>query len=316
MPWVWRWVRGCVSLAVLAALLSFIPVRQLERALAQVPAGVLLSTIVVLIGGHVAAAMKWRLLQGGNTGLSVPSALRAHFQGVLANLWLPSVVGGDIVRASVTARHASRPALVVLASLIDRFVDSVGLLVIAFAGMVLVGGQSRDAWKLVIVVGSAVAVTGIACFGGYKYMKARPANLRFAPLVEAIDLMVRRPGTVVMALIISMVIQAAFILINVRIGHAVGMAAPLGAWFVAWPLAKLAALIPISAAGLGVREAALIVLMRPFGDPAETIMAAALVWQGAFIVGGALGGALFFFVPGSARLVQKPLQALGAGDGP
>jgi glycosyltransferase 2 family protein len=307
-----RWVRIGVSTAMLAALLSFIPMRQLGHALARVPAGVLFATLVVLIGGHVAAALKWRLLQGGNTDLEAGAAIRAHFHGVLANLWLPGVVGGDLVRAGVTARHASRPALVVLASLIDRIVDSFGLVSIAFVGLLLIGGQSREAWHLVVVVFLVGLVGALAVYGGYRYVRARPTHRRFVQLIEAIDLMACRPGLVVLALIISIAVQAAFILINVTIGRAVGMTAPVAVWFMAWPLAKLAALVPISAAGLGVREAALIVLMRPFGDPPETIMAAGLVWQAAFIAGGAIGGTVFFLIPGPAPFHDDGLEASAA----
>jgi uncharacterized membrane protein YbhN (UPF0104 family) len=113
--------------------------------------------------------------------------------------------------------------------------------------------------------------------------------------------MVQRPALVAAALVMSMCIQTAFILVNVYLGRAVGMTAPMSAWFMAWPLAKLAALIPVSAAGLGVREAALIVLMRPFGDPPGAVMAAGLLWQAVFIVGGVLGWAVFFLVPDSSR---------------
>lgn len=313
MPRIPRWVRFGISAAILTGLLSVIPIRQLGHALGQVPGRVLVSTLVVLLGGHVAAALKWRLLQGGKTGISAGAALRAHFHGVLANLWLPGVVGGDVVRAGVVVRHASRPALVVLASLIDRIVDSIALLVIAFGGLLLIGGRSRDAWHLVAVGTLTAAIVAAVFFGGYRYLKARPGNRKFVQLVEAIDLMVQRPGLVAVALVMSVCIQVAFILVNVNVGHAVGMTAPVSAWFMAWPLAKLAALVPISAAGLGVREAALIVLMRPFGDPAETIMAAGLVWQAAFIAGGALGGVFFLLIPGGTRLADErvPASALG-----
>jgi glycosyltransferase 2 family protein len=35
----------------------------------------------------------------------------------------------------------------------------------------------------------------------------------------------------------------------------------------AWPLAKIAAVVPITQGGIGVREAALVVLLAPFGAP-------------------------------------------------
>jgi len=306
-----RWVRVAVSAVVLIALLSLIPLRQVGHALAQVPAWVLASTLFVQLVGHVAGAMKWRLLQGGNSGVSAGAAFRAHFQGVLATLWLPGVVGGDVVRAGMIVRHTSRPAVVVLASLIDRIVDSLGLLVLALAGLLLLGGRSADAWHLVAAGTAAAAIVAGVFFGGYRFLKKRPASPRVVQLIEAIDLMARRPGLVAVALLMSVCIQLAFILVNVNVGRAVGMSAPVSAWLMAWPLAKLAAVIPVSAAGLGVREAALVVLLRPFGDPAETILAAGLVWQAAFMAGSGLGVAVFFLIPDHGSLSDDRLQPSG-----
>jgi glycosyltransferase 2 family protein len=297
-PRVFFWARFAVSAILLAGLLYVIPGRQLAAAVARVSPAVLLSTLAVLMLGHAAAAVKWRLLQGGNTGLTLAAALRAHFYGVFANLWLPGVVGGDVVRAGVIYRETSQPTLVLLASLVDRVVDSASLLALAAAGVVLFGPPSGNAWRVLaaaIGVGGGFATLALAA---YRMGKARaPQHPRIRALVQAADLIARRPALVAAAFAISLCIQTAFILVNVQLGRAVGMAAPISAWFLAWPLAKLAALIPVSAAGLGVREAALIALMRPFGDPAEIIMAAGLLWQAVFIAGGILGVSFFLLVP-------------------
>jgi uncharacterized membrane protein YbhN (UPF0104 family) len=74
------------------------------------------------------------------------------------------------------------------------------------------------------------------------------------------------------------------------LGRAAGVEASYEVWLTAWPLAKLIALVPISLAGLGVREAALVALMRPFGAPAAAVMAAGLLWQALLVGGGLVGG--------------------------
>ena len=311
MPRGRRWVRLGVSAAALAALLRFVPVRELMKALTHVSVDVLVSALVVLLIGHAVAAAKWRLLQGGNTGLSLALALRAHFCGVMANLWLPGVVGGDLVRAGMILSRTKRPTLVVLASLVDRIVDSLALLCLAGIGLALVGDSSPNARHLLMAGAGVTTVFALLVLGGYRYVKARPVKPKFTQLMEAIDLMVQQPGRVGCAFLISIAVQTAFIIVNVNLGRAVGMAAPISAWFLAWPLAKIAALVPISAAGLGIREAALVVLMRPFGDPSSAVMAAGLLWQAVFIFGGILGSCVFFLVPGGGRAAEIPAPSSG-----
>ena len=61
-------------------------------------------------------------------------------------------------------------------------------------------------------------------------------------------------------------------------------------WFFAWPLAKLAAVLPLTQGGIGVREAALVGLLAPFGAPGPLVLAAGLVWEGVIVAGGLVAG--------------------------
>ena len=70
----------------------------------------------------------------------------------------------------------------------------------------------------------------------------------------AIRALTRRPGAALLAISISIVVQGGFVLLNAWIGRAIGVNVPLGVWFLAWPMAKLAGLLPISLGGLGVRD--------------------------------------------------------------
>jgi uncharacterized membrane protein YbhN (UPF0104 family) len=69
-----------------------------------------------------------------------------------------------------------------------------------------------------------------------------------------------------------------------------GLALPLRVWLFAWPLAKLAAVLPLTQGGIGVREAALVALLAPFGAPGALVLASGLVWEGIVISGGLLSG--------------------------
>lgn len=297
MPRLRRWHRLAISAIALAVLLRFIPVRSLVAAMRQVPLGVLATTLIVFLLGHVAAAMKWRMLQGPDAGLPVLTTLRAHFSGVLANLWLPGVVGGDLVRVGVVYRQSSRPAAVALASLVDRVIDSAALVSLAFLGLITIGGPARDARRAFL----AVAITGVvgvaALVGAYILLKGRLSHERTRQVREAVDLLLNRPLVVAGAFLLSAAIQSSFILVNRQLGQAVGVEVPTAVWFMAWPLSKLVALVPISAAGLGIREAAIVMLMRPFNTSPDAVMASSLLWQALLFTGGFVGWGLLSFAP-------------------
>src|SRR5216683_1771271 len=72
----------------------------------------------------------------------------------------------------------------------------------------------------------------------------------------------------------------------------------------AWPLAKIAAVMPITQGGIGVREAALVVLLAPFGAPASQVLATGIVWEGVIITAGLLAGLTAFLLRYSQTRIQ------------
>jgi uncharacterized membrane protein YbhN (UPF0104 family) len=61
-------------------------------------------------------------------------------------------------------------------------------------------------------------------------------------------------------------------------------------------LAKIAAVMPITQGGIGVRDAALVVLLAPFGAPAPQVLATGIVWEGVIITAGLLAGLTAFLL--------------------
>jgi uncharacterized membrane protein YbhN (UPF0104 family) len=110
-----------------------------------------------------------------------------------------------------------------------------------------------------------------------------------AKIAAPVALLISRPSRLVACLAIGIGVQTLFLILNAQLGVATGVHVGFGAWFFAWPLSKLVATLPISLAGLGVREAALVAFLRPFGAAAANVMAAGLLWQAALFTGGALG---------------------------
>jgi uncharacterized membrane protein YbhN (UPF0104 family) len=103
--------------------------------------------------------------------------------------------------------------------------------------------------------------------------------------------MARRPRAVASALSLGMAAQLVFIGLSMALAEACGLHLAFREWLFAWPLAKMAAAIPITQGGIGVREAALAALLLPFGAPAALTVAAGLAWEAIVIAGALFGGA-------------------------
>jgi uncharacterized membrane protein YbhN (UPF0104 family) len=95
---------------------------------------------------------------------------------------------------------------------------------------------------------------------------------------------------VVAAWALAISLQISLVLLNAWLGREVGILIPTYVWFFAWPIAKISALVPLTQAGIGVREAALAGLLAPFGVPAALAVAVGFVFQSVVIGGGLVAG--------------------------
>jgi uncharacterized membrane protein YbhN (UPF0104 family) len=114
----------------------------------------------------------------------------------------------------------------------------------------------------------------------------------------------KQPGAMLKALSMSVTVQLIFILLNVALADACGLHLRFRVWLFAWPLAKLSAAIPITQAGIGVREAALAALLVPFGATAVLAVASGLAWD-AISIGGAIAGGIFALIAGSIAIAAR-----------
>ncbi|MGA2900987.1 MAG: lysylphosphatidylglycerol synthase transmembrane domain-containing protein [Candidatus Acidiferrales bacterium] len=291
------------SALVLYLLFRLLPGRQVWQALGLLPARLWILVLIGYLAAHCIGAAKYRLvLNLGGAGIGARQAARCYFAGLFGSLFLPSLIGGDILRVAMALRVARSRAGVLLGSLVDRISDFTALALLAAVGAALVPGtldpRSRKIFELaggIAVVGIAAAASAIAMLPvrRFSYRMRR----RFVRLRGAVHSTIKQPGEMVRALSMSVTVQLIFVVLNVVLANACGLHLRFRVWLFAWPLAKLSAAIPITQAGIGVREAALAALLVPFGATAVLAVASGLAWD-AISIGGAIAGGIFTLLSG------------------
>lgn len=302
-----------VSALLLALIFHFVPFSQVWAAARQISAALWLGALALFLCGHAAAAAKWRILIGG--GISYRQAFRAHLAGLAANLALPSVAGGDVVRAGLVMKHADDKGRLAMGSLADRLLDTLGLAMIALGSAWLAWGKRLDAkiwigWPLIGLASVVLAGFALALALDHIANGREPSGklLRLSKkLIHSTAELARSPGRLLLCLIMSMAIQCLFVVINIAFARAAHVEAPVAAWFFAWTTAKIIAIAPLTLGGLGLREASMAGLLKPFGaDPAE-VVAIGLVWQSVLYASGLIGFLVQLqrFRPGELKAAQS-----------
>lgn len=293
--WVGWLVRLAVSALVLTIIFRFAPIETVWREAQRLPPALWVGGLIFFLLGHAVSAAKWRMLIG--PGVSYLEAFRAHLAGLAANLCLPSVAGGDVVRAGLVYRKADDPARLAAGSVADRLLDTLGLgLIAVVGGLAAFGARSGDSGNL-ILAGAALVVGLIGAFAailiGSRLLSTLKIDGKIGRIIrsvsEAVSALARDPRRLAACLILSMAIQMVFIGINIAFAEAALLAVPRAAWVFAWASAKIIAIAPISLGGLGVREGSTALLLEPFGADPARVIAVGLIWQTVLYASGLIG---------------------------
>ncbi|HEX6943384.1 MAG TPA: lysylphosphatidylglycerol synthase transmembrane domain-containing protein [Gemmatimonadaceae bacterium] len=314
-----RWLLRIAATALALALLAWwLPVDDLWSAMRSVPRATWPLAIAVYLGAHMLGVVKWRLLVNtAGAALPMRTTIQAYYWGLFGNLFLPSIVGGDVVRAGVAMRQARSKSALLLGSLIDRVQDVVGLGVLAGIGALLapraLDATSRGIFLVFVALVAAAGVVGLLSLRFFPVnrvpFKARRLLVRVRQAVRATA---SRPQALVLAFTLGLGLQSALILINWELGRLIGIEIPLHVWFFVWPLAKIAGLAPLTQGGIGVREAAQAALFAPFGVAAVPAVATGLVFEAVIISGGLLSGAISTLVGSAVARVSATGNGVAA----
>src|SRR6266851_2675570 len=292
-------LRWAAALAVFAILFHFLPVAQLRRALASVPPIRFAIILIIYLCAHAMGILKWRMVvNAAGSQLDFTTSAQCYLGGLFGTLFLPSIIGGDVIRMAVGLRRSPRPAAVLAGNVVDRFLDVAAQATLVAIGLILLPGSLPEQFSaaarkillifatiLILAFGFLYVLRGILFAGRSRHFLRRLARLR-----HAIHSVRRRPHILVSGWLLGVLIQSTFILLNALLAISCGLFEPLRVWLFAWPLAKLAALLPLTQGGMGIREAVLVALLLPFGATAPLVLAAGLAWEGIIVAGGLMSG--------------------------
>jgi len=309
------------SMLVLALLFIFLPRDQLFAALSGFSRGIWLAGVSIYLCLHLIGVAKWRMLiNAAGADLNFAQAARCYYYGLFGNTFLPSVIGGDFVRAGLAMKISRSRGAVLMGSIADRALDSLGLALLAGVGAWFVPfsldeNSKRVFWGFVV----SVVALGVVAAALLFLMPARffPFSLQ-RKLVRARlagRSLLHHPVQMLIALGSVLILQSAQVVMNFWLGRlALIQSATLLMWLFVWPLAKLAAMVPVTQGGIGVREAAQGMLFVPLGVSIEKAVATGLIFQAIVISGNLASGGLAALI-GKLSSASPGMAASGASVG-
>jgi uncharacterized protein (TIRG00374 family) len=290
-------IKLLITIAIFYYLFLNINFHELWAILAKSHGGWILLALILQLGSTYLAAYRWfkisKLLIFKE---SLSFYVQSYFKGTFFNQVLPSSIGGDAVRMIDLTRKGYDKKEALYGVFVDRVVGLVGLLTLnLIASILFYGTFDHDLSQLIIFV----SLTGLIGFASLFVFD----KIHFLSKYKYINLLHRLSrrlnelysSKIVLMQHISISVAVHFLSVLTMYGISLSIDAHLSfqMLLIAVPPVFLLTIIPISLAGWGIREGAMVGIFTLVGANPTKILAMSILY-GLLLIISALPGSYFW----------------------
>ncbi|MFH1458025.1 MAG: lysylphosphatidylglycerol synthase transmembrane domain-containing protein [Candidatus Omnitrophota bacterium] len=317
-------IRVSVSIILLVLLLKFNKI-DMQKVLSEIKGlnkMALTFSFLIMLVGYVLCLFRWEmLLKALKIQLPLPRVVASFSGGLFFNLFLPSTIGGDLMRSIDLAAHTKRPKEVIATVFLDRLSGYIGLVILALSALIFGWRLIQDQgvlWALFVISFLLIFIL-LVLFNNFLFSKisrllnclhAGKAKELLMDLHQEIHYFKGHKRTIIANVILSILIQAVGPLTFFIIAVALGLKINLIYFFIFLPIIGAITLLPISIGGLGLREATTTLFFAKVGVDTHLALTMSLLNSSFIFICGSLGGLIYVLTLHHRRLQPHPPSSL------
>jgi len=260
---------------------------------------------VWMVGWWIVSQRLAILMQAQGVAMGSFEALEINLATLFYGLFLPGGnVTGIVVRVYRLSRAGGRYGAALLAMACDRVTATAAVSLIGIACWLSDPRDKPTAALAVLVIGAGMVAATVAPLAASDQLRRLGRLLKTGAIpwlhaalrraAESLDAIVQLPArTIAYLLFLSCLAQLPGVIAYEILAHALGL--PLSFVTLGWvrSVVLIVTALPITVAGLGVREGVLLLLLRPYGVADHDALAFSLLIFAVTIVGAGLLGGIF-----------------------
>lgn len=265
----------------------------------------LLIPVLILLTSSIRAG-RLRVILGAQ-GLTFPYLwlVLLQLKGAFLLSFLPGGVSSDIYRSYIIGREADRHLLSISSVLVERAMG-LGALIFVSVASLLVGIYVLDIAAYANIVGQVVVLAVAVLAAGLLSLVAIRHHIvgrwdipipfwnRFQQVSERLSFLFSNTRALGALVILSLCLQISVVFSYFMVAKAMHLQIALLPLLITVPVAELFISLPISVGGIGVRDAAMVFLLLPFGVTAEDAVSLSLLVAFVVTIMSILSGFSFF----------------------
>ena len=301
-------IKIAVSIILLVLLFSKIEIGRLWAIARQASVPWLAVALAIYAVNLIASTWRWYILLDAQ---EVEVRRRWLFGSFMVasffNNFLPSNIGGDVIRISDTAKAARSRTLAATVVLMDRGLGLMALVLVAAVGASAAGAVHPAAlpiWPAWLWAGflagaaaSAPAVFAPAGFGRLlqplTVFHPEWVGNRIETLTSVLARFGAQPRALATCFATAVFVQSTMVVFYFSVAHALHLNVSLSDIAVIVPISFVVQMLPVSFGGFGVREATFSIYFSRIGQPIESAIAMSLVAQALILLFSLTGAAVY-----------------------
>jgi len=236
----------------------------------------LFSSAVLLFIINIGLLLSWRLrLLFTGEGLDIPfgRVIQLSYIGYFFNNFMPTAVGGDIVKAYYAYKQTNQKAKSFISVFMDRFIGLFSFICIGVIALFLSWKNIDPMLKKIVltfalffvgtflvVLNSVLAKVVLKVLSKFKLWNL---GEKLSKIYRSVHEYRNKKSTILMAAGISIVAQSLYFLMIYLLARALGSELTLMTAFLIMPIISVVSMLP-SLGGLGLREGAMVIFFGPF----------------------------------------------------
>lgn len=305
-------VRAIISAAILLFLFKQVDLGRIIQIISGVNKPILIAVLLLVLACYAIGFLRWRMLIAG-LGLNLSSSLifKPYCLGFFSNLFFPSTIGGDFLRSIDLGLRTQKPRRVIASVILDRLSGYSALGFVALPALSFGHRLITDPavfFALGAILALLVVILAIL-FNNFLFSKSTKILHLFGKWGEALSSLHyeiynfrNQKRIIVKNFICSLIMQLSspisFYLISLALGVRIN---PIY-FFILVPIIATISALPVSVAGLGLREASSMYFFTRVGMPGEVALTIALLGFFLVVLIGITGGILYALTFSHRRL--------------
>lgn len=265
-------IKAALTIAILVFLIGRIDLAPVMERFEDLNYGYLLLAALCLVVQIPLAALRWsRILEMIEARPPFLGAVRLIIIGNFFNQAMPSVIAGDASRIWFLRKWGFRLGTAVNSVIVDRAVGVLGLALLAGTGLPYAASvlpQSNAVLGLSMMVALVVLAYGFLVFTGTDLFKRLDGHgvIRSIRQVGVMAWQVsRRFGPFMVLVLLALMLQFLLVVCFIFLGEAIGAPLDFAKAVVIVPPVILFSMIPVTFAGWGLRETAMVTAVTLMG---------------------------------------------------